>query len=338
MKFEFEQVRQTLKNDLFRSAFDHSPIGMALVGMDGNCYEVNNAICRITGYSKKELVHRSFADITHPEDVEKDRSLARKLIHENDGSSFELEKRYIHKNGRIVWVLLTVSVIRDPLENPLLLLGQVQDITERRWIETKLNQRERELISVLNNTQTVIVRLDRDCRHLYINSAIEKEIGIPASEMIGKTFAELDLADDSTRKIEEAVRRVFKTGSSQQVEYHNRINKKNKYYLADFTPEFNDKNEVETVLAVSLNVTDLMESQQNLQEALSEIKVLREILPICSYCRNVRDDGDYWQTVENYLTNHKNTQFTHGICPSCYETVVKPHLAEHGIDSTGNPG
>lgn len=60
-----------------------------------------------------------------------------------------------------------------------------------------------------------------------------------------------------------------------------------------------------------------------LQSALAEVKVLRQILPICMYCKNIRDDENYWHTVEAYLSNQTNTKFSHGICPKCYENVAK---------------
>lgn len=63
-----------------------------------------------------------------------------------------------------------------------------------------------------------------------------------------------------------------------------------------------------------------------LQAALAEVKTLREILSICSYCRKVRDDQNFWLKIENYISEHTDTRFSHGICPECYETEVTPQL------------
>ncbi len=65
---------------------------------------------------------------------------------------------------------------------------------------------------------------------------------------------------------------------------------------------------------------------KELRNATAEIKDLQSILPICSYCKQIRDDESYWHTVENYISSHTSTQFSHGICPSCYTNVVKPEL------------
>jgi hypothetical protein len=67
---------------------------------------------------------------------------------------------------------------------------------------------------------------------------------------------------------------------------------------------------------------------RQLQAALAEVRTLQDILPICSYCRKVRDDENYWQSVEGYISHRTTTRFSHGICPSCYETVVEPRLEE----------
>jgi hypothetical protein len=65
---------------------------------------------------------------------------------------------------------------------------------------------------------------------------------------------------------------------------------------------------------------------RGLQVALAEVNTLREILPICSYCRKIRDDENYWHTVENYISEHTASRFSHSICPSCMETHIEPHL------------
>jgi DNA-binding response OmpR family regulator len=77
----------------------------------------------------------------------------------------------------------------------------------------------------------------------------------------------------------------------------------------------------------------LMNHVRQLEEALSRVKQLQGLLPICSYCKNVRDDQDYWQRVDDYIAAHSDVRFTHGICPSCYKDRVEPELerirAEH---------
>ncbi|MGH9900417.1 MAG: PAS domain S-box protein, partial [Pyrinomonadaceae bacterium] len=123
----------------FRGAFDNAPIGMALVGTDGRWLMVNRALCEIVGYAKEELLERSFQDITHPDDLEADLGYARRVL---DGaiSTYQMEKRYVHSRGHEVWVLLSVSLVRDAGQRPLCFISQIQDISERKRIEAELQQ------------------------------------------------------------------------------------------------------------------------------------------------------------------------------------------------------
>ena len=78
---------------------------------------------------------------------------------------------------------------------------------------------------------------------------------------------------------------------------------------------------------------ELLTRVRELEEALANVQRLQGLLPICSYCKKVRDDQDYWHQVESYVAQHADVQFSHSICPSCYETVMKPQI-EHHRDQT----
>jgi len=84
---------------------------------------------------------------------------------------------------------------------------------------------------------------------------------------------------------------------------------------------------------VQERTAELQSANRDLSYALSEVKELNGLLPICSYCKKIRDDKDYWQSVEGYIGKHTNAQFSHGICPECYEKHVKPQLddLERGV-------
>lgn len=75
----------------------------------------------------------------------------------------------------------------------------------------------------------------------------------------------------------------------------------------------------------------LSQRVRELGDALTRVKQLQGLLPICSYCKRIRHDGDYWQQVETYIAAHSEAQFSHGICPTCYDSVVKPELEQMGV-------
>ncbi len=91
-----------------------------------------------------------------------------------------------------------------------------------------------------------------------------------------------------------------------------------------------DREELRARVQVGATVVELQQTLtgriRELEDALIQVKQLQGILPICSYCKNVRNDHNYWQRVESYISEHSEAQFSHSICPNCYETVVKPQL------------
>jgi phosphoserine phosphatase RsbU/P len=93
-----------------------------------------------------------------------------------------------------------------------------------------------------------------------------------------------------------------------------------------------DREELHARLQVGVAVVELQqtlaERVAELEAALAQVKVLQGILPICSYCKHVRDDHNYWQTVESFVTERSEAKFSHSICPDCYEAVVKPQMEE----------
>ena len=122
---------------LFQNAFDHAAIGMALVAPDGRWLKVNQSVCNITGYSEEELLRLRFQDITHPEDLDLDLQNVEKLL-AGEIPDYQMEKRYIHKGGATVWVLLSVSLVRADDGAPRFFISQIQDITARKEGEEKL--------------------------------------------------------------------------------------------------------------------------------------------------------------------------------------------------------
>ncbi len=136
---ERRRTREALleAEERFRNAFDHAPIGMGLVATDGRWLRVNRRLCEITGYGEEELLQRTFLEITHPAD--RDRGLAdRRRILEGELGSLATEKRYIRKDGQVVWVTLSSSIVRDASGTPLYFVTQVEDVTERRRAQEEL--------------------------------------------------------------------------------------------------------------------------------------------------------------------------------------------------------
>jgi PAS domain S-box-containing protein len=124
-------------DSLFQSAFEFAAIGMALVSPEGKWLRVNRSVCEITGYSEAELLKGKFQDITHPDDLDLDLANVGKML-AGSINTYQMEKRYLHKKGNIVWVQLSVSLVRNPAGEPLFFISQIQDITRQKTSEQQL--------------------------------------------------------------------------------------------------------------------------------------------------------------------------------------------------------
>ena len=164
-----------------------------------------------------------------------------------------------------------------------------------------------------------------------LNPAWERTLGFTREELMSRPFIEFVHPDDRERTLNQnkEVR-----GGGKALGFENRYLCKDGSYrwlLWNAAPDDGQR----TIYSVARDITArkrLEEEREQLvaklQSALAEVRSLRDILPICSYCSRVRDDKDYWQTVEAYISQHTATRFSHGICPSCYATEVEPHFAE----------
>ena len=139
---------------LFENAFEHAPIGMALVAPDGHWIRVNRSLCQITGYSAEELLALSFQEITHPDDLEADVANLHRLLR-GELTIYQTEKRYFHKDGSTVWVALSVSLVRDDSGVPLFFISQTEDITAAREAARKLREAVAEIDRLRSSLLTV---------------------------------------------------------------------------------------------------------------------------------------------------------------------------------------
>jgi PAS domain S-box-containing protein len=135
----------------FQAAFDDAPIGMALVGLDGSWLRANASLCQILGYDEPDLLELRFQDLTHPDDLQASLDWTRGLL-EGEYRSFAHEKRYVRRDGTIVWAKLSVSLVRDAGDDPLYFVGQIEDVHDRKLAEAetvRLLEREREHVERL---------------------------------------------------------------------------------------------------------------------------------------------------------------------------------------------
>ena len=163
----------------FSNAFGNASIGMALVGTDGRWLQVNRSLCEIVGYTEQELLATTFQAITHPDDLAIDLAYVRQML-EGAIQTYQMEKRYFHKQGHIVWILLSVSLVRDPQETPLYFIAQIQAITERKRAEEALRESEQRLSQLLEDRG----RISRDLHDNIIQMLYAIGLGLEESQRL----------------------------------------------------------------------------------------------------------------------------------------------------------
>jgi PAS domain S-box-containing protein len=198
------------KTAQIQNAFNHAPIGMALVRLDGTFLRVNAAFCRIVGYGIDELKDLHFKDLTHPEDV----SLGLSEIAQLTGktiASFDLDKRYIHKCGRTVWVRLSVSRAEAEDGSTQHFIAQVQDMTNEREAENRYRL-------MAKNTTDMITSTDLAGRITFISPACQKILGRAPNDLIGARAFDLVHAEDLPR-LRSEYSNLRRTGAAEPVRW-----------------------------------------------------------------------------------------------------------------------
>ncbi len=158
----------------FRAIFAQAAVGVAQVAPDGRWLDVNQRLCEIVGYAREELLGGTFQAITHPDDLEADLEFVRQML-ANEIRSYAMEKRYRRKDGSLVWIHLTVSLVRGPLAVPLYFISVVQDISARKRAEEKYR-------SIFEHAVEGIFQSTPEGRYLTVNPAMARIYGYAAPE------------------------------------------------------------------------------------------------------------------------------------------------------------
>jgi PAS domain S-box-containing protein len=197
---ERKRIERTLQEaeERFRLTIDEAPIGMALEALDGRFVRVNRALCEIVGYTSTELTGLTFQAITHPDDLDADLALKGQLAR-GEIPRYELGKRYIRKDGTIVDVQLSASILRTREGAPLYYIVQAEDITERKRGEEALQTSERELRELAESMPQIVWAASADGRHIYFNQQWVDYTGLTLEESYGEGWIKSFHPDDQQR-------------------------------------------------------------------------------------------------------------------------------------------
>lgn len=180
-----EKVKENY-NEQFQQIFENSMIGMGLVDLRGDWKRANRSLCHILGYTEEELIRLNVKDITHPDDLGNTLRLLNRLS-KGEIEDIKYEKRYKHKDGHYIWVIIAATMLYDREGRPLHYVSQIEDITKRKEIEDDLVLSEKKYRTIFENVQDVFYQTNKDGVVTDISPSIEQHSGYSRLEIIGRT-------------------------------------------------------------------------------------------------------------------------------------------------------
>ena len=174
---ERKKAEEELKisEEKFRNIFENSALGKSMTSIDGKMI-ANKAFCEIVGYSKEELSQTNWTDFTHKDDIDYNKSIINSILR-GEKTFSHWEKRYIHKNGKIVWVDISTFLMRDNTGNPLNFITEIYDITERKEAETALRESEEVYRNLVLKIPDGVYKSTHDGKFVDVNPAMVKMLG-----------------------------------------------------------------------------------------------------------------------------------------------------------------
>ncbi|MBF0463189.1 MAG: PAS domain S-box protein [Magnetococcales bacterium] len=290
-KVQESEQRLKLSESRFRGAFETAAHGMALISPQGRFLQVNQSLCRMVGYGEEELLSVNFQTITHPDDLETDLAHMSPLL-AGTIASYQTEKRYFHRDGHIIWVLLSVSMVRDGDGQPLHFVSQIQDITARKTAEEgllvareqlelqkELQKSNHFLERLFNTTHVSIVFLDADFNFIRVNRSYADACSLDVDFFPGKNHFALYPGEE----VEAIFRRVVETGEpfsiiARPFDFPDHPEWGTTYWDWTLTPIKDGQERVEWLIFVLRDVTKSKRIELALMEAHLEVKRQRDNL------------------------------------------------------------
>lgn len=249
----------------FRSFFDNAPVGKSITTPEGRLLRVNPALCRMLGYTREELQEKSFAAITHPDDLPESRECIRSLL-AGERETWTMEKRYLHREGHPVWARVTTALQRDGQRRPQFFLTHIVDITERKKAEEALRRISARHEAILQTMPDIVMEVDANKVYTWANPAGLEFFG---DDVLGKEASAYFVGEQETYNV---VQPIFTgAGDLVYVESWQRRRDGEKRLLAWWCRSLRDPDgRVAGALSTARDVTDWRKTEKALKESLAE--------------------------------------------------------------------
>ncbi len=282
----------------------------------------------IVGKNDFELGWKEVASVYREDD---------RLVMESDTPKLNYEEPQVTPDGGQLWLRTSKVPLHDRDGSVIGVMGTYEDITERKRIEKSLSEERAMLRTMIDNIPDRIYAKDLESRFILCNRALARRMGMAGpDQIIGKSDFDF-LPQELAARFRADEQAVIVTGEPliNREEPLDSAHGTQRWNLATKVPLRDSQGNVVGSVGVGRDITDLKKAEiererliQELQKALADVKMLSGLLPICSNCKKVRDDGGYWRQIEAYITDRSDARFSHSICPTCAERLYPEYLEE----------
>lgn len=301
----------------FRNAFEYAAIGMALTDLKGVFLKVNRAFCRMLGYSPSEILGKEIIDVSYPEDVQEEASKLQQML-KGELEFYHAEKRYLRKDGQVIWGGLSLSLVKDHRGKPLHVIGEIEDITARKKAEEEAQrlaqevaQQARRLEEILSASPNLMLVFDAERRVTFANPVGLRVLGVEASALWGKTWQEAGLPSTVMPFLVSQLRQVFATGQAIAGETPFPTPEGIRYFSYVFRPvpvEHADR-PVRTVLLNAVDISERKRAEEQLKKSEALLAKAQAVAHIGSWELNVETGEAIWSAESYRLFGYAQGEF-----------------------------
>lgn len=345
----------------FRTAFEHSASGMCLTALDGNFLQVNKALCKMLGYAADELLKLTFEKITYPDDIFLSKSFVDKAMDER-AEVLHFEKRYLRKNGEVIWAEVSSSLLRDAKKKPRYFITQIIDVTERKRAEEMLNRNEEVLRLFVEHSPASIAMFDTEMKYIVASHRYLLDYDLGDQNLVGRSH--YDIFPEIPERWVEIHKRCL-SGATEKCDedLFPRASGKVDWVRWEIRPWYELNNKIGGIILFSEVITETKNAEATIRESEERLRLSTELANVAvwefdlnanSMSRSKNHDKLYgleWQSnweFETFLkaTHPDDREYSNNIIrkstaaggPDNYKfdfRVVYPDKSIHWLEVTG---
>jgi PAS domain S-box-containing protein len=296
--------RQRIKGNLlesekrFRLLFEEAPLGYQSLAGNGGIIYVNNAWCKMLGYSKKEAIGKWFGDFLAPE--ERKRFIENFSVFRQKGEVYNIKYKMIRKDGEAIYIIIDGIIRYDEGGNYIQSHCILKDITSQRFAEDALLQSEKKFRNLIESAGDIIYVLDHDLKYVYGNKQYLKRHGLTLEEMIGKDYGDFH-SDERKSEFKKEVMTVYEAGNPVFYEYQSKTD--GKYFLRTISPVMDfETNKFESITVFSRDITDRKKAEEKLQASEERYRRLADSITDVFFAFDKDLKYTYWNKASEKLT------------------------------------